>query len=59
MNNISRTFLLCICEIPAASRTASESAEARERRLARVRARRRDRLASETAEEKKRRLAQC
>ena len=38
---------------PAASpRVASESAEARERRLARIRARRRERLTSERAEEK-------
>ena len=43
---------------PVASRTASESAEASERRLARVRARRRERLGSETAEEKEMRLAQ-
>ena len=41
----------------ASSRVAFESAEARERRLARIRARRRERLASETAEEKERRLA--
>ena len=37
---------------------ASESTEARDRKLARDRARRRERLASETAEEKERRLSQ-
>ena len=42
---------------PARSR-ASESTEAHDRKLARDRARRRERLASETAEEKERRLSQ-
>ena len=40
------------------SRCARESTEARDKRLARDRARRRERLASETAEEKERRLSQ-
>ena len=40
------------------SRCARESTEAREKRLARDRAHRRERLASETAEEKERRLSQ-
>ena len=42
----------------ARRRRASESTEARERRLERERARRRQRLASETAEERERRLSQ-
>ena len=42
----------------ARRRRASESTEARERRLERDRARRRQRLASETAEERERRLSQ-
>ena len=42
----------------ARRRRASESMEARERRLERQRARRRQRLASETAEERERRLSQ-
>ena len=45
------------CDQTAAT-AASESTEARDRKLARDRARRRERLASETAEEKERRLSQ-
>ena len=43
----------------AISHERSETAEARERRLARVTARRRERLASETAEERKTRLSRA